>query len=79
MNIQSARDTNFTLASSDKTVRLEQRQDGCCHIENWFNGEDCDTINPEHRDYIHICDLDEFISQLTELRDKAKEHFKQYK
>lgn len=41
----------------------------------------CAEIRYEHADvnpdaHLHICDLDRWIDRLTELRDKAKAHFK---
>ena len=51
--------------------------DGCVDFYSYANSpfvegenrdEDCD-------DYIHICDLDEYIDRLTKLRDEARKHF----
>lgn len=43
--------------------------DGCVNLWRTYDG-------PKERDYIHICDLDEYIEQLIALRDAAKAHFK---
>ena len=48
--------------------RISIKWDGCVNL--WTgDGDDKDM------DYMHICDLDRFIAQLTEARDKAKLHF----
>lgn len=50
--------------------------DGCVHFNRYYNT----PIGVDHKDgkdmdYLHICDLDEMIKRLTELRDKAKAYF----
>ena len=50
--------------------------DGCCHIYRYYNGATFEDKRPDdpnsESDYIHICDLREFISFLTEVADKAE-------
>lgn len=52
--------------------------DGCIHLNRYYNfpwGKD--PIHPEadNEDYIHICDLDEFIARLQALKVMAETHF----
>ena len=62
----------FTATTGKPHMEFDVRFDGCVHIRRWHNrveGEKDDC------DYMHICDLDEFIAHLDEVRAKAKEHF----
>lgn len=43
--------------------------DGCIHLFEINSPVD------EEGQYWHICDINEMIARLTELRDKAREHF----
>ena len=56
--------------------RAGVRFDGCVHLHmdsmDWNTGEP----DREDSDYMHICDLDDFIKALQELRESAREHFK---
>lgn len=67
----------LALSNDYKNIRITARWDGCCHIETWYNGDQYDKplTHPDNRDYLHVCDLREFIEQLLELEAKAKEHF----
>lgn len=48
------------------------RFDGCIHLKKyWFDGEGVNS------DYTHICDVDEEIKILTELKTKAIAAFKE--
>jgi hypothetical protein len=50
--------------------------DGCIHMSTYCNGDRYDdNPSPENTDYLHICDLDDMISLLQEVRAKAKAHF----
>ena len=50
--------------------------DGCIHYYRYFNNPlDDENRDDEDTDYIHICDIDDEIERLTQLRDIAKEHF----
>lgn len=44
------------------------RFDGCVNLRRLYPGGD--------HDYLHICDLEEFISQLQELLEMEKAHFR---
>jgi len=46
--------------------------DGCVHVTRYYNGERKDS------DYMHICDLDEFIELLQDIKKKRTEHFPQH-
>lgn len=50
--------------------------DGCIHY--WDCGDALGEHPGDHTEscqYIHICDIDDFISELRELRATAKKHF----
>lgn len=55
---------------------VNAKWDGCCHIYRYYNGatyHDRDSNDPDiMSDYIHICDLREFIEFLTEIADIAE-------
>lgn len=68
----------LSLTNEHKNFQLTARWDGCVDIRNSCNGFVVgDTSNDQSnmQDYIHICDLDEFIKQLQELNEKAKAKF----
>ncbi len=44
--------------------------DGCVHLHVGLPMD-----RPGGRDYVHICDLDDFILQLERVRDAARAHF----
>lgn len=61
--------------------------DGCIHFNHAVNAPFCEEFGfhdePKKREdssggcdeYIHICDINELIEVLTELRDKSKQYF----
>ena len=59
------------VSSLNKEWSADVRFDGCVHLRRYYNspGPHAD------QDYLHICDLDEFIAQMQELRELAKAHF----
>lgn len=77
MNLQKLPESNegtLIVVSEDKTERYSLRFDGCVHIERWFNGGTCDNKQGD-RDYLHVCDLADFIETLQELKRQAESHF----
>lgn len=61
--------------SKYKDLHVYAKWDGCCDIRRYYNGytyEDKD-VPDDDVDYIHICDLREFIRILTEIADKAEQ------
>lgn len=55
--------------------------DGCIHFTRYFNipyedGQDRTKDEQATEDYIHICDLDDYIRRLQALRFMADKHFK---
>jgi hypothetical protein len=70
------RETILSLTDGEGWWSADVRFDGCVHLWRYANepkgepGRDdgCD-------DYMHICDIDDFIARLTELRDRARERF----
>lgn len=50
--------------------------DGCINLNRVHNVPlPVTDEHPQLVDYIHICELDDMIERLEELRDKAREHF----
>ena len=47
--------------------RAHIQRNGCIHFEEWSSGE--------QQSYLHICDIDEHIAMLQELKLNALEHF----
>lgn len=76
-------DYHLKLATDDESLCIESRYDGCIHIERFMNGYSLkDLDNPvkvdrayQERDYLHICDIDEFIKLLEEVKKKSRLHF----
>lgn len=64
------------LSNDSKDFRFAIRFDGCVHIERYMNGQTFESKNPgSDRDYLHICDLREFIETLEEVERQAINHF----
>lgn len=64
------RDSNYNCIS------LSFKWDGCINLFKYYNGYTPDDNSPEAQenvDYIHICDLKEFIEQLQEVVVIAKD------
>ena len=53
--------------------RAHVRFDGCVDLIRAYNGKTIDE--DDDADSLHICDLNEFINMLTELRDMARAKF----
>lgn len=53
--------------------------DGCIHLNKagnvHFDTEGKIPVEQDDSEYMHICDLDDFIERLQSLRDEAKKHF----
>jgi hypothetical protein len=51
--------------------------DGCIHLNRYHNLPYPQPKDDRHAlsDYLHICELDEFIEAMIALRDRAKEYF----
>lgn len=79
LNQTKAHEGILFAETNNKQIGYMVKWDGCVHIETFSNGFTTDSpdSNEKHqnRDYLHICDLDLFIKQLTEIRDMAKKHF----
>lgn len=65
-------------------VHVVCKWDGCVDYRSYSNGygwdhkcdEDCESGRGCCQDYIHICDLSDFIEELKEVRRQAKDFFK---
>ena len=72
--MQIIKETDYVLECSNeyKDMHVYAKWDGCCDIRRYYNGDTYETENVIDRDYIHICDLREFIAFLAEVADKAQ-------
>lgn len=64
------------ICNEHKDMHVFARFDGCCHISRFYNGytyEDEDIPDYSEPDYLHICDIREFIKFLTDIADKAEQ------
>ena len=64
------RDNNYNA------IRLDFKWDGCINLWKYYNGYTPDDNSPEaqdNMDYIHVCNLQEFINQLQEVLVIAKD------
>lgn len=53
-------------------LTAEIRCDGCIDLRRYFDGVMPDEANDDNSDYIHICDLEEFVNDLRALADATK-------
>jgi hypothetical protein len=66
----------LTLRNKDNTIDVLVKFDGCINFtryENGYNAESPEGLGDE--DYIHICDVDEMIKLLEEIKQKASNYF----
>ena len=69
-------DTHLDLRNSENNLQIDITWEGCAHISMLSNGVTFDSPCEDQikeRDYVHICDLAEFIEQLQEAYNRAKE------
>lgn len=69
------KETEYLLECSNeyKDIYIRAKWDGCCDIRRYYNGDTYETGNTSGvSDYIHICELREFIEFLTEVADRAE-------
>lgn len=75
VEVVEQKETVLECGSEWKDFHVYAKWDGCCDIRRYYNGytyEDDDVPDGEV-DYIHICDLREFINFLTEIADRAEQ------
>ncbi|MDD5362280.1 MAG: hypothetical protein PHN88_09120 [Ignavibacteria bacterium] len=62
------------------SVHIACKWDGCIDYRTYSNGysydHECDDDCPCCQDYIHICDIDEFIKDLQQLKKVAIQYYK---
>ncbi len=56
------------------SYQAECRWDGCVHFYRFFNGND--SVDHPDTDYLHICGVADFIRELQQLQQAAREFFK---
>ena len=67
-------DTHLDFRSKHNDLSIDIKWDGCVNIRNSANGFTVDQSNEDDcAGYIHVCDLPEFISQLQQVLDAAKQ------
>lgn len=70
---------SIEIRNDSNNLRIHAKWDGCCDINIYSNGTTPDdkitAENIDDVDYIHICEMQEFIDELQQLIDLAKENF----
>jgi hypothetical protein len=58
-------------------MSFSAKWDGCVDLNVYYNRPftDRDMLDPADTDYIHICNLRQFIERLEEVERRAKAHF----
>lgn len=69
---------HLDLIDEDEKLLLTARWDGCVDIRIHSNASTVSNPLEDEVDYIHICDLDEFIKQLLELKAAREKHWPQW-
>lgn len=59
-----------TFEIVDGEFKIQMKWDGCCNIVRCYESIEYEQ---ENFDYIHICELKEFIDLLNKVLEKAKE------
>lgn len=49
--------------------------DGCIDLRRYWNGDTADNNSEDNVDYIHICEVKEFIKELQSVVDIAEQNF----
>jgi hypothetical protein len=52
--------------------KFDVRRDGCIHIKRFHNGSRVDALDNPDMDYLHVCNLEDFISTLLSLAEDTK-------
>ena len=84
MNAELIRETDYVVEFTNEyeDLHVYAKWDGCCDITRYYNGATYkdENVDTNDVDYMHICDLREFIQFLTEIADKceAKNGFEGY-
>ena len=60
--------------SKDGDWKFDVRRDGCVHIKRFSNGSRLDALDNPDMDYLHVCDLGDFIRTLTQLAAATEEY-----
>lgn len=75
-NIRVVKKEDYYIDFANKygDLFVHAKWDGCCDINCYHNGATFETKNPSMHDvnYIHVCELREFISFLTAVADAAE-------
>ncbi|RXZ77996.1 hypothetical protein EBB07_28465 [Paenibacillaceae bacterium] len=71
---------SMTLVGSEyNNTEVSIRWDGCINLWSYYNGYSPDDEDSKEKGenchYIHMCDIDDMINKLTELKKIAKENF----
>jgi hypothetical protein len=74
--VQKENEWLLTLIEPHQWYRADVKWDGCVHFYRSYNGAQLDAIGSlEDIDYLHICDIDDMIMRLQELKKIATLHF----
>lgn len=75
INKQSSDEYQIELISEYKDYHVIAKWDGCIDLRKSYNSSDATDPNNKDKKYIHICDIDEFIKVLFEIKEKAQSWF----
>ena len=73
VNQEKTEDSWLEVEDPEGWYKAVVKWDGCVHLNRFFNLPF--TQGGNDSDYLHVCDLNDFIDRLTELRDLARQHF----
>ena len=74
-------EANMTVVDKERGIKATARFDGCIHLDtsnivDWDDEDEESVFNdPNNTGYLHICNIDNMIRFLTELKKHAESHF----
>ena len=63
------------LTNEDKNLTMRMKWDGCVDLRMYNNGDTYERYTADNIDYIHICNVKEFIEEMQSAFDIAKSKF----
>ena len=68
---------HLSVQDPDGWYEADVKWDGCIHFHQYSNVPLPRKVNNKEQlhDYLHICDIDDIIKRLTQLKAVAQQHF----